>query len=44
MSDMYPEPRGPRVLLADELILWYGMFAPFGRLLGTMGFVVGLHR
>ncbi len=29
---VYPEPRGPRVLPVGELILWYGMFAPCGRL------------
>jgi len=29
---VYPEPRGPWVLPVDELVLWYGMFAPFGRL------------
>jgi hypothetical protein len=40
----YPEPRGPRVLPVGELVLWYGMFAPCGRLLGTTGFApVGLH-
>jgi hypothetical protein len=36
-----PEPRGPRVLPVGELVLWYGMFAPCGRLLGTMGFAHG---
>jgi hypothetical protein len=29
---VYPEPRGPRVLLVGELVLWYGMFAPCGLL------------
>ena len=38
---LYPEPRGPRVLPVGELVLWYGMFAPCGRLLGTMGFAHG---
>jgi hypothetical protein len=33
----YPEPRGPRVLPLGELVLWYGMFAPCGRFLGTTG-------
>jgi len=37
----YPEPRGPRVLPVGELVLWYGMFAPCWRLLGTMGFAHG---
>jgi hypothetical protein len=37
----YPEPRGPRVLPAGELVLWYGMFAPCGDLLGTTGFAHG---
>jgi hypothetical protein len=37
----YPEPRGPRVLPVGELVLWYGMFAPCGRLLGTTGFAHG---
>jgi hypothetical protein len=37
----YPEPRGPRVLPVSELVLWYGMFAPCGRLLGTTGFARG---
>ena len=36
-----PEPRGPRVLPVGELVLWYGMFAPCGRLLGTTGFACG---
>ena len=40
-SIFYPEPRGPRVLTVGELVLWYGMFAPCGRLLGTMGFAHG---
>jgi len=35
---IYPELRGPRALPVGELVLWYGMFAPCGRLLGTMGF------
>jgi hypothetical protein len=39
--NLYPEPRGPRVLPVGELVLWYGMFAPCGRLLGTMGFARG---
>ncbi len=38
---LYPEPRGPRVLSVSELVLWYGMFAPCGRLLVTMGFAHG---
>ena len=38
---LYPEPRGPRVLPVGELVLWYGMFAPCGRLLGTTGFARG---
>jgi len=38
---IYPEPRGPRVLPVDELVLWYGMFAPYGRFLGTTGFARG---
>jgi len=38
---LYPKPRGPRVLPVGELVLWYGMFAPCGRLLGTMGFAHG---
>ena len=37
----YPEPRGARVLPVGELVLWYGMFTPCGRLLGTMGFAHG---
>ena len=37
----YPEPRGPWVLPVGELVLWYGMFAPCGRLLGTTGFARG---
>ena len=37
----YPEPRGPRVLPVGELVLWYGMFAPCGRFLGTTGFARG---
>jgi len=36
-----PEPRGPRVLPVGELVTWYGMFAPCGRLLGTMAFAHG---
>jgi hypothetical protein len=36
-----PEPRGPRVLPVGELVLWYRMFAPYGRLLGTTGFARG---
>jgi hypothetical protein len=31
-----------RVLPVGELVLWYGMFAPCGRLLGTTGFVRGI--
>jgi hypothetical protein len=27
-----------RVLSLGELALWYGMFAPYGRFLGTTGF------
>ena len=38
---VYPEPRGPRVLHVGELVLWYGMFAPCGRFLGTTGFARG---
>ena len=38
---VHPEPRGPRVLPVGELVLWYGMFAPCGRLLGTIGFAHG---
>ena len=38
---VYPEPRGPRVLPVGELVLWYGMFVPFGRLLGTTGYACG---
>jgi hypothetical protein len=38
---VYPEPRGPRVLPVGELVLWYGMFAPCGRFLGTTGFARG---
>lgn len=37
----YPEPRGPRFLPMGELVLWYGMFAPWGRLSGTTGFARG---
>ena len=40
-GEFYPEPRGPRVLPMCELVLWYGMFAPCGRFLGTMGFAHG---
>ncbi len=36
-----PEPRGPRALPVRELVLWYGMFAPCGRFLGTTGFARG---
>jgi len=39
--EFYPEPRGPQVLPVGELVLWYGMFAPYGRLLGTTGFARG---
>jgi len=38
---IYPEPRGPWVLPVGELVLWYGMLAPCGRLLVTMGFAHG---
>ena len=38
LVNFYPQPRGPRVLPTGELVLWYGMFAPRRRLLGTMGF------
>jgi len=38
---IYPEPRGPRVLRVGELVLWYGMFAPCGRLYETMDFARG---
>jgi len=38
---LHPEPRGPWVLPVGELVLWYGMFAPCGRRLGTTGFVLG---
>jgi hypothetical protein len=41
MGKFYPEPRGPRVLPVGELVLWYGMFAPCGRFLGTTGFARG---
>jgi len=37
----YSGPRGPRVLPVGELVLWYGMFAPCRRLLGTTGFALG---
>ncbi|HUL37655.1 MAG TPA: hypothetical protein VLW47_08210 [Thermodesulfobacteriota bacterium] len=37
LSFFDPEPRGPRVLPVGELVLWYGMFAPYGRFLGTTG-------
>jgi hypothetical protein len=30
-----------RVLPVGELVLWYGMFAPYGRLLGTTAFARG---
>jgi hypothetical protein len=40
-NGLYPEPRGPRVLPVGGLVLWYGMFAPCGRLLGTTGFARG---
>jgi hypothetical protein len=30
-----------RVLPVGELVLWYGMFAPCGRFLGTTGFARG---
>jgi len=49
VSGLYPEPRGPRVLPVGELVLWDGMSALCGRLLGTMGFAhawalaMGLH-
>ena len=42
-TQLYPEPRGPRGLPLGELVLWYGMVAPCGRLLGTMGLPMGLH-
>ncbi|HUL36412.1 MAG TPA: hypothetical protein VLW47_01910 [Thermodesulfobacteriota bacterium] len=38
---LHPEPRGPRFLPVGELALWYGMFAPYGRFLGTTGFYRG---
>jgi len=41
--DIYPETGEPRVLPVGELVLWYGMFAPCGRLLGTMALPIGLH-
>ena len=37
----YPEPRGPRVLPVDELVLWYGMLAPYRRFLGIAGLAPG---
>jgi hypothetical protein len=40
---VYPEPRGPWVLPVGQLVLWYGIFARWGRLLATMGLPVGLH-
>ncbi len=39
-----PACRQAGVLPVGELVLWYGMFAPYGRLLGTTGFAVGLHK
>jgi len=53
LESTHPEPRGPRlravtysgvqarVLPVGELVLWYGMFAPCGRLLRTTGFARG---
>ena len=38
---VYPEPRGPWVPPVGQLVLWYGMFAPWGRLLATTGVVRG---